>query len=75
MFQSTIDCDVRLAADSRRAQMIGRPPDLVLLDVRMRMDGRGGRRIKACLAASCCCSDDHRLEPDAAPCRRARGRR
>src|SRR6266487_2024652 len=51
MFLSTIDCDVRLAADGVTAlEMIeADPPDLVLLDVRMpRMDGyEVCRRIKA----------------------------
>src|SRR3954469_235618 len=51
MFLSTIDCDVRLAADGVMAlEMIeADPPDLVLLDVRMpHMDGyEVCRRIKA----------------------------
>src|SRR2546429_616061 len=51
MFLSTIDCDVRLAADGVTAlEMIeADPPDLVLLDVRMpHMDGyEVCRRIKA----------------------------
>src|SRR5256886_9828307 len=51
MHLSTIDCEVRLAADGVAAlEMIERePPDLVLLDVRMpRMDGYGVcRRIKS----------------------------
>src|SRR5437867_12017579 len=51
MHLSTIDCEVRLAADGVAAlEMIeGEPPDLVLLDVRMpRMDGyEVCRRIKA----------------------------
>src|SRR5882724_3692167 len=51
MFLSTIDCDVRLAADGVTAlEMIeADPPDLVLLDVQMpRLDGyEVCRRIKA----------------------------
>jgi len=51
MYLSTIDCEVRLAADGVAAlEMIeGEPPDLVLLDVRMpRMDGyEVCRRIKS----------------------------
>ena len=51
MYLSTIDCEVRLAADGVAAlEMIERePPDLVLLDVRMpRMDGyEVCRRIKS----------------------------
>src|SRR5256885_9353615 len=51
MHLSTIDCEVRLAADGVAAlEMIERePPDLVLLDVRMpRMDGyEVCRRIKS----------------------------
>src|SRR2546428_5567559 len=51
MHLSTIDCEVRLAADGAAAlEMVERePPDLVLLDVRMpRMDGyEVCRRIKS----------------------------
>src|SRR5436309_13475621 len=51
MFLSTIDCEVRLAADgvTALAMIEADPPDLVLLDVRMpRVDGyEVCRRIKA----------------------------
>src|SRR5437762_2607043 len=50
MYLSTIDCEVRLAADGVAAlEMIERePPDLVLLDVRMpRMEDRKSTRLNS----------------------------